>query len=112
MSWLSRIAAIVRSRKLERDLDEELQLHIELKTQENIAAGMPPEEADMPRSGLSEERSKRRKNAVTPTACAGWKTSSRTSATAFASSAATPGLRLLPSSHSRSASERIRLSSA
>ena len=45
MSWLSRIAAIVRSRKLERDLDEELQLHIELKTQENIAAGMPPAEA-------------------------------------------------------------------
>src|SRR5690242_18509790 len=45
MSWLNRIAAVVRSRKLERDLDEELQLHIELKTQENIAAGMPPEEA-------------------------------------------------------------------
>src|SRR5690348_1540122 len=45
MSWLSRIAAIVRSRRLERDLDEELQLHIELKTQENIAAGMPPAEA-------------------------------------------------------------------
>src|SRR5690348_1725524 len=45
MGWLNRIAAIVRSRKLERDLDEELQLHIELKTQENIAAGMPPEEA-------------------------------------------------------------------
>src|SRR5690348_6359073 len=45
MSWLSRIAAIVRSRRLERDLDEELQLHIELKTQENIAAGMPSEEA-------------------------------------------------------------------
>src|SRR5690242_15868730 len=45
MGWLSRIAAIVRSRKLERDLDEELQFHIELKTQENIAAGMPPEEA-------------------------------------------------------------------
>ncbi|HEV2245717.1 MAG TPA: ABC transporter permease, partial [Terriglobia bacterium] len=45
MGWLNRIAAIVRSRKLESDLDEELQLHIELKTQENIAAGMPPEDA-------------------------------------------------------------------
>src|SRR5690348_1434189 len=45
MSWLSRIAAIVRSRKLERDLDQELQFHMELKTQENIAAGMEPEEA-------------------------------------------------------------------
>jgi putative ABC transport system permease protein len=30
---------------LERDLDEELQHHIQLKTQENIAAGMPPDEA-------------------------------------------------------------------
>src|SRR5690242_16648682 len=45
MSWLNRIAAVVRSRKLERDLDEELQLHIELKTQANIAAGMAAEEA-------------------------------------------------------------------
>jgi|SRR5690242_7512935 len=45
MSWLSRIAAIVRSRKLERDLDQELQFHMELKAQENIAAGMEPEEA-------------------------------------------------------------------
>jgi len=45
MGWLNRIAAIARHRTLERDLDEELQLHIELKTQENIAAGMPPEEA-------------------------------------------------------------------
>ncbi|HEV2245242.1 MAG TPA: ABC transporter permease, partial [Terriglobia bacterium] len=45
MGWLNRIAAIARSRKLEGELDEELQLHIELKTQENIAAGMPPEDA-------------------------------------------------------------------
>ncbi|HEV2246057.1 MAG TPA: permease prefix domain 1-containing protein, partial [Terriglobia bacterium] len=45
MGWLNRIAAIARHRKLERELDEELQHHIELKTQENIAAGMPPEEA-------------------------------------------------------------------
>ena len=45
MSWLSKIAAIARSRKLECDLDEELQFHIEQKTQENIAAGMPSEEA-------------------------------------------------------------------
>src|SRR5574340_1473837 len=45
MGWLNKIAAIVRRRKLERDLDEEIHLHIELKTQENIAAGMPPEEA-------------------------------------------------------------------
>src|ERR1041385_7534377 len=45
MSWLNRIAAIARHRTLERDLDEELQHHIELSTQENIAAGMQPEEA-------------------------------------------------------------------
>jgi predicted permease len=45
MSWMKRIAAIVRRRQSEHDLNDELQLHIELKTRENIEAGMPPEEA-------------------------------------------------------------------
>jgi predicted permease len=45
MGFLNRLAAIFRRKRIERDLDEELQHHIELKTQENIDAGMPPEEA-------------------------------------------------------------------
>jgi hypothetical protein len=45
MGWLTRIAAIARHRQSERELDEELQRHIELKTQDNIEAGVSPEEA-------------------------------------------------------------------
>ncbi len=45
MGSLNRLAAIFRRKRIERDLDEELQHHIELKTQENIDAGMPPAEA-------------------------------------------------------------------
>jgi macrolide transport system ATP-binding/permease protein len=45
MSWLKRISSIVRAGQTERDLDEELQHHIELKTQKNIEAGMSHEEA-------------------------------------------------------------------
>lgn len=41
MGWLNRIAAIIGCRKLERDLDDEIELHIEFKTQENMASGMP-----------------------------------------------------------------------
>jgi putative ABC transport system permease protein len=45
MSWLKRISSIVRAGQTKRDLDEELQHHIELKTQEFIELGMSPEEA-------------------------------------------------------------------
>ncbi|MGH9446867.1 MAG: ABC transporter permease, partial [Terriglobia bacterium] len=45
MSWMKRIGSIARRGQSERDLNEELQYHIELKTQDNIEAGMSPEEA-------------------------------------------------------------------
>ncbi len=45
MGWLKRIGSIIHSRQSERNLYDELQHHIELKTQENIEAGMPPDEA-------------------------------------------------------------------
>jgi putative ABC transport system permease protein len=45
MGWLNRIRSVVRPSQPERDPNEELQHHIELKTQENIEAGMSPEEA-------------------------------------------------------------------
>ncbi len=45
MGLLKRIAAIVSPGQSERDLEGELQHHIELKTQDNIEAGMSPEEA-------------------------------------------------------------------
>jgi predicted permease len=49
MDWirilLSRCAALIRSRELDADLDEELLVHIELATEENRRRGMPEEEA-------------------------------------------------------------------
>ncbi len=45
MGMLNRLAGLFRRSRLERDLDDEFQLHIELKTQENMAAGMSPNEA-------------------------------------------------------------------
>jgi predicted permease len=45
MSWLSRFSNLLRSRALDRELDEELQFHFDARTEENIAAGMSQEQA-------------------------------------------------------------------
>jgi hypothetical protein len=45
MSWINRLFGSIRKDKLEDQLDEELQFHIEMRTREFIAAGMTPEEA-------------------------------------------------------------------
>jgi predicted permease len=45
MSWIKRIWSIFRRHQFDRDLDDELRLHIELKTREYIGAGMSAEEA-------------------------------------------------------------------
>jgi predicted permease len=45
MGWMKRIRSIVRGGHMERDLNNELQHHIELKTQELVDAGMSPEVA-------------------------------------------------------------------
>jgi predicted permease len=45
MGWLKRITSIVRRGQTEHDLDDELQHHIELKTQEYIEARMSADEA-------------------------------------------------------------------
>jgi predicted permease len=44
-AWLSRIAGFVRPGAAERDFDHELQSHIDLHTDDNIRAGMTPDEA-------------------------------------------------------------------
>ena len=46
MSWLSRLTNVFRSGSLDRDLDAELQFHIETRTDELIAKGMSPEDAE------------------------------------------------------------------
>ena len=42
---LSLIRALLQRRKLEREMSEEMRLHIELKTEANIKAGMEQKEA-------------------------------------------------------------------
>src|SRR6266404_4204987 len=49
MSWLQklrlRFRALFQKKKLDAQVDEEMRSHIEMQTQENIDAGMKPEEA-------------------------------------------------------------------
>jgi predicted permease len=45
MSLFSRLKGLFRINRLERDLDEELCSHIEMRTQDNVAAGMSSQEA-------------------------------------------------------------------
>jgi predicted permease len=43
--FLSRCAALLRSKRLDNDLDEELRAHIDLAAQENMTRGMTPQQA-------------------------------------------------------------------
>src|SRR6266550_9290698 len=45
MSWIRRLRSLFEKQKLEENLDDELQFHIEMRAQEFIAAGMAPGEA-------------------------------------------------------------------
>ncbi len=49
MRWLSefgrRLLMLLRRKQFDRDLQEEMRLHLELRTQEQISAGLSPEEA-------------------------------------------------------------------
>ncbi len=45
MAWMKKLRNFFRSERMERELDEELRSHVEMRVEENIRAGMPPEEA-------------------------------------------------------------------
>src|SRR5579863_7796787 len=45
MSWMNRLHSLFHSDKLNRDLADELKFHVEMRTRENIAEGMSPEDA-------------------------------------------------------------------
>jgi putative ABC transport system permease protein len=45
MSLLRRLAGMLQIQRLERDLDEELRSHIDMRAADNIAAGMSPQDA-------------------------------------------------------------------
>jgi predicted permease len=45
LRWLQRMTSLFRPGRLSRDLDDELQFHLEARTRDNIALGLSPEEA-------------------------------------------------------------------
>ena len=45
MSWLSRLVRVIRSNRLNRDLDDEMQFHLEALTEEYIKEGLSLDEA-------------------------------------------------------------------
>jgi hypothetical protein len=45
MGMLSRLVSVFRSRKLDRDLQDEMRAHLEMRTQDNLDAGMSADEA-------------------------------------------------------------------
>ena len=45
MSWLSRFVSVIRSGRLNRDLDDEMRFHLDARTEEYTAAGLSVEEA-------------------------------------------------------------------
>jgi hypothetical protein len=53
---LARIGAFFRSADLDRDLDEELEAHLNMLTDENIRRGMSPEDAQGGAVGIGKLR--------------------------------------------------------
>jgi hypothetical protein len=43
--WRKRLRALVSKEAVAREVEEELRFHLEMQTQENLRAGMSPEEA-------------------------------------------------------------------
>jgi len=44
-TWLSRLLALFRKRALREEFDQEVRLHLEMETAQNLRRGMGPEEA-------------------------------------------------------------------
>ena len=45
MLWFSHLRRMLQRDRLEKDLDEELRLHLDMRAADNMTAGMTPEEA-------------------------------------------------------------------
>ena len=43
--WLARLWAMFQKKRLEQDLDEDIQEHLRMATEENLRRGMNPREA-------------------------------------------------------------------
>jgi hypothetical protein len=40
MSWVTRLRGVLQSKRLDRELDDELNAHIAMRTRDNFASGM------------------------------------------------------------------------
>jgi predicted permease len=45
MSWINRLAGLIRPQKLDAELDDELEFHIEARVRQYVGEGMPPDAA-------------------------------------------------------------------
>ncbi len=45
MSWIARLRGMLKRERLDRELDEELRSHVEMRAADNLASGMSPEDA-------------------------------------------------------------------
>ena len=45
MSLINRVANLFRRARVDREINDELRAHIEMRTEDNVRAGMSPEEA-------------------------------------------------------------------
>ena len=87
MNWTQRL---LQRNKMEAQLDKEVRFHIEQHTDELIARGHAPAEADAWLSSPSAAPNKSKKTAATRAVHAGWKISRKTCSTRFAPSCSAP----------------------
>jgi Flp pilus assembly protein TadB len=67
---LARLADLFRRRRMEESMTEEMQAHLDMLTDANIAAGLSPEEAL--RCAASAARHRSKNNAASSAATFGW----------------------------------------
>lgn len=77
MSWASVFAARMRGifghKRLDRELDDEVRFHLDMRIEDNLRAGMRPVEADMPHRGASPVQIRSGKYTVNKGRSLGWK---------------------------------------
>ncbi len=105
MNLLRRIAALFRRSSLDREIEDELQAHIAMRTEDNIADGMSPDAAARDARLRFETRPSSASVRNTSTSPSASTPSGATSATRFAAIATRLSSPLLPSPRSRSVSE-------
>jgi hypothetical protein len=107
VSWFNRLSNLLRRENLSRELDEELQFHIDARVRDNLKAGMTEEAAqhDARRRFGNWTLAKEKTHEINIIVTMLSKRSARTSVTPYAVCASPLGLRHWPFWRWRSASE-------